>query len=62
MGLSQKKIALVTRANKGLGFEIIRQLAQQDIKVVMAIRDSVKGQIAVAELKDTGISDRTPSP
>lgn len=36
MGFSQKKIALVTGANKGLGLEISRQLAQQGIKVVMA--------------------------
>lgn len=56
MGLSQKKIALVTGANKGLGFEISRQLAQQDIKVVMAIRDSVRGQIAVEKLLQTNLN------
>ena len=55
MGLSPKKIALVTGANKGLGFEINRQQAQQDIKVVMAIRDSIKGQIAVEKLLQTSL-------
>ena len=55
MGLSRKKIALVTGANKGLGFEISCQLAQQDIKVVMAIRDSIKGQVAVEKLLQTGL-------
>jgi NAD(P)-dependent dehydrogenase (short-subunit alcohol dehydrogenase family) len=46
----RKKVALITGANKGLGFEISRKLAQQDIKVVMGCRDIIKGQIAVAQL------------
>jgi NAD(P)-dependent dehydrogenase (short-subunit alcohol dehydrogenase family) len=55
MGLSSKKIALVTGANKGLGFEISRQLAQQGIKVVMAARNSIKGQIAMKKLLQIGL-------
>jgi NAD(P)-dependent dehydrogenase (short-subunit alcohol dehydrogenase family) len=55
MGLSQKKIALVTGANKGLGFEISRQLAQQGITVVMAARDRAKGQVAVRQLLQVGL-------
>jgi NAD(P)-dependent dehydrogenase (short-subunit alcohol dehydrogenase family) len=47
MGFNQKKIALVTGANKGLGLEISRQLAQQGIKVVMVVRNITKGQVAM---------------
>jgi NAD(P)-dependent dehydrogenase (short-subunit alcohol dehydrogenase family) len=51
MTLTQKKIALVTGANKGLGFEISRQLARLSIKVVMGVRDAIKGQVAVNQLR-----------
>jgi NAD(P)-dependent dehydrogenase (short-subunit alcohol dehydrogenase family) len=43
-------IALVTGANKGLGFEISRQLAAKGIHVLMAARDRARGEKAVAEL------------
>lgn len=54
MSLSQK-IALITGANKGLSFEISRQLAQQGIKVVMGVRDVTKGQVAVNQLLQDGL-------
>jgi len=44
------KVALVTGANRGIGLEICRQLAQQDIKVILTSRDLAKGQAAVKQL------------
>jgi NAD(P)-dependent dehydrogenase (short-subunit alcohol dehydrogenase family) len=35
---SNGKVALITGANKGLGFEMSRQLAQQEITVLIAAR------------------------
>ncbi|MGL5835571.1 MAG: SDR family oxidoreductase [Waterburya sp.] len=55
MSLQPKKIALVTGANKGLGFEISRQLAKQGIKVVMGVRDISKGKVALNQLLQVGL-------
>ncbi|MCP4702180.1 MAG: SDR family NAD(P)-dependent oxidoreductase, partial [Gammaproteobacteria bacterium] len=52
---STKKIALVTGANRGLGQETARQLAQRDITVVMSARDPEKGETAVRLLKQQGL-------
>lgn len=45
-----KKIALVTGANKGIGFETAKQLAQQGITVIAGSRNETKGKAAVQEL------------
>jgi len=50
-----KKIALITGANKGLGFETARQLGQQGIIVLIGARDLVKGQLAADTLIKEGI-------
>lgn len=53
--MSQKKIALVTGANKGIGFETVRQLAAQGIFVLLGARDEKRGAEAVAQLKQEGL-------
>ncbi|KAF8848906.1 NAD(P)-binding protein [Acephala macrosclerotiorum] len=51
-------IALVTGANKGIGFEISRQLASppHNCHVLMACRDPGRGDTAVATLRGQGFS------
>jgi NAD(P)-dependent dehydrogenase (short-subunit alcohol dehydrogenase family) len=50
------KLALVTGANKGIGFETARQLAQADVHVIIGARDAEKGAAAAAQLKSEGLN------
>src|ERR1700759_1111384 len=50
-----KKVALITGANKGLGLEMARQLAQKGVTVLLAARDLEKGQTAAAKPKSEGL-------
>ncbi len=49
-----KRIALITGANKGIGLEICRQLAQKDYHVLLGARDAARGQEAAALLGQDG--------
>ena len=51
---TEKKIALVTGGNRGLGFETCRQLAQLGLTVILSARDTTKGEIAAKKLIDRG--------
>ncbi|XP_030540955.1 (+)-neomenthol dehydrogenase-like [Rhodamnia argentea] len=57
MAESTKRYAVVTGANKGIGFELCRQLASSGIVVVLTSRDGKRGLEAVQKLKDSGLSD-----
>ncbi|KAM7531292.1 hypothetical protein LguiB_034702 [Lonicera macranthoides] len=53
-----KKVAVVTGGNKGIGLEICKQLARNDVFVVLTARDEKRGTEAVHNLKATnGLSN-----
>lgn len=54
--MGSRRIAIVTGGNRGLGREIARQLAKQEIIVVIGVRDPAAGERTVAELKDGGVT------
>ena len=54
---TKMKIALITGANKGIGFETARQMAQSGYFVYLGSRDRAKGLDAVNRLKALGISN-----
>ena len=54
----QKKVALISGANKGIGLETARQLGKQSITVLVGARDLAKGEQAAAGLRKGGVDAR----
>ena len=50
-----EKIAFITGANRGIGFETAKKLGESGIKVILGCRDVVKGEKAVEELLSNGL-------
>jgi NAD(P)-dependent dehydrogenase (short-subunit alcohol dehydrogenase family) len=51
-----QRIVVITGANRGIGFELARQLAASGDTVVLGSRDPAKGEAAAAQLAQRGVS------
>ncbi|MBL8258487.1 MAG: SDR family oxidoreductase [Candidatus Competibacteraceae bacterium] len=54
-GKSNKPVAVVTGANRGLGLETVRQLARRDIRVIVTCRNPSRGEAAFEKLVAEGL-------
>jgi NAD(P)-dependent dehydrogenase (short-subunit alcohol dehydrogenase family) len=53
----EKRIALVTGANKGIGFEVARLLARKSFHVFLGARNEKAGQAAAERLRTEGVKE-----
>ncbi|KAF1861905.1 hypothetical protein Lal_00026384 [Lupinus albus] len=51
---SEEAVAVVTGGNKGIGFEVVKKLAELGVKVVLTARDTKKGEAALETLRAQG--------
>ena len=56
--MSERRVAVVTGANKGIGLEIARQLAREGVTVFIGSRDEDRGRAAAEKLRAEGLDAR----
>ena len=52
--MAEQRVALVTAGNRGIGFEVCRQVAARGFIVLLTARDAAKAQDAVKKLGCAG--------
>jgi NAD(P)-dependent dehydrogenase (short-subunit alcohol dehydrogenase family) len=52
--MTTQKIAFITGANKGIGYEVARQLSGQEFTVLLGARDPERGEAAASKLRSDG--------
>jgi NAD(P)-dependent dehydrogenase (short-subunit alcohol dehydrogenase family) len=58
-GAGAGRVALITGANKGIGFETARQLGREGVTVLVGARDPELGRAAEVALRSEGLAART---
>lgn len=53
--MTEQRIAIVTGANRGIGLEVVHQLAQRGMTVILGSRDLEKGETAAKKLVGEGL-------
>lgn len=59
MATNESKVAFITGANRGIGFETAKRLGELGITVILGTRDLANGQAAVKQLEALGIKAET---
>jgi len=58
MNAADRRIALITGANKGIGLEVARQLGKAGYRILLGARDKARGVEAARTLQNEGIDVR----
>ncbi|MFZ0547168.1 MAG: SDR family oxidoreductase [Candidatus Promineifilaceae bacterium] len=53
--MNEKRLAVVTGGNRGIGLEVCRELARRDIRVILTARSNSKGQETAEQLTAEGL-------